>query len=50
LAQQEKVGGPAEELPYYLGSATADFSQAPLVVSFCWKTSFDMKKKNRQMR
>jgi hypothetical protein len=32
-----KVGGPAEELPYCLGSAesaTADFSQAPLMVSF----------------
>jgi hypothetical protein len=32
-----KVGGPAEELPYCLGSAesaTSDFSQAPLMVSF----------------
>jgi hypothetical protein len=32
-----KVGRPAEELPYCLGSAeaaTADFSQAPLMVSF----------------
>jgi hypothetical protein len=32
-----KVGGPAEELPYCLGSAesaTADFSQAPLMVLF----------------
>jgi hypothetical protein len=32
-----KVGGPTEELPYCLGlaeSATADFSQAPLMVLF----------------
>ncbi len=32
-----KVGGPAEELPYCLGSAesaTADFSLVPLMVSF----------------
>jgi hypothetical protein len=32
-----KVGGPAEELPYCLGSsesAPADFSQAPLMVLF----------------
>jgi hypothetical protein len=32
-----KVGGPAEELPSCLGSAesaTADFSQAPLMVSW----------------
>ncbi len=37
LALQEKVVGPAEELPYCLGSAesaTADLSHAPLMVSF----------------